>query len=185
MAGVSFEDLEVGKIYLITLLEGYGPIKVTFSGQLLKNIPGVIVKKEVSSYSGEKIVSFLSEEINKLEEIELDTIRNLPFSHAKFIEQPRLSIATNVKSLARQTGLPAAVGLNIASFLNPSLSKTSPENLAAETKFGHKNVPPGHYTMTDADKAFEAGKRRKTRKSRKSRKSRKTRKTRKLRTRHH
>jgi hypothetical protein len=179
MAEVSFEDLEVGKTYLITYLDHRTrQIQINYQGVPLKDIPGVIVSKE--TLGPDKIVEFSSEKMNTLANGVEGSIYSTFSDITIFKEIPRLlTNAINAESLARQKGVPAAVGLNIASFLNPSFSKSSPENVAAETKFGHENVPPGHYTKTAVDKAFSGGKRRKTRKSRK------TRKTKKSRTRHH
>jgi hypothetical protein len=178
MAGVSFEDLEVGKTYLITSLQPTsGRIQNSYLGVPLKDIPGVIIAKQ--TVDGEKRVHFLSEEMNRLVNLLKGKIRQVSFDQAIFKPDTPLTTAANVESLARQKDLPAAVGFNIASFLNPNLSKSSPENVAAETKFGHTQVPPGHYTKTAVDQAFSAGKRRKTRGRKKSKK------TRKSRTRHH
>jgi hypothetical protein len=176
---VSFDDLKVGKSYKITLLDRKtGEIETSYLGIPLKDMFGFITKKQ-TDYSGNEIVIFVSEEINRLiNQMEEGTYTSY-FDDTIFKDPSRLTTAANVNSLSRQKGLAPDTALNIASFLNPTFSKSSPENVKAETKFGHTQVPPGHYTKTAVDQAFSAGKRRKTKGRKKSKK------TRKVRSRHH
>ena len=81
----------------------------------------------------------------------------------------------HVKNVVQEKGLPPDIQSKVASFLDPQGANVSARNIDASVKFGHANVPPGHYTGTEVDRAFQGGKRKsRKRKTRRSRRSRKT-----------